>query len=83
MIYKILLPVRKALGQTQQQMARKLMLSCSIYALYEQGRRKVTEEQRLQTLVVKAIREHQSNLEQLKLSVAAVKCTENCTNGGE
>jgi DNA-binding XRE family transcriptional regulator len=75
-----LLEVRKAVGLTQQQMARQLMLSTSIYALYEQGRRQISEAPRLQQQMVQSLRKHQEYCEQLKLSVASIKCTKNCTN---
>lgn len=78
-----LLQVRKATGLYQWEMADRLMLSRSVYANYEQRHRRITDPARLQTALVKLLREHQAHCEKLKLSIAALNCITSDANGGQ
>ena len=79
---EVIKSVRKAIGVTQSGMARKLLLSESIYNAYELGTRAIVEQARIQKALIDELRSHQGHCERLKLFVAGIKCGENPTNGG-
>lgn len=76
----ILKSVRRCLGYTQEEMAKALLVSTTLYGSYECQTRSILEPERIQVLLIQLLRDHQAKCEQLKLDVAAVKCVKNPTN---